>query len=497
MPATAHATFPGANGKIAFERGGDIYTMNPDGSDPTVLVPKSTLGGCTIPRWSPDGQKLALDCNLGVGGTWFVDADGSNPTQFPLPAAQLSWAPDGQRVVYNQGASCNPLSVANADGTGATEILSASDAPCTKGLPVWSPRGDLIAFRFGSTLHTIKPDGTDLTQIGSAGTNEPRVGPDWSPAGDRILFVGTLGGIYTIDADGSHVTEKWELSNTRPQSAVWSPDGTEIAFRRLDRQPDFSFGPEGIWKVNDAGRDLAQLTTGDDRQPNWQPLPPLPPVPAAASYARPKGASPVTVFLVPAYEQCTSPDAAHGSPLAFPSCRSPRQVSRSLTVGTPDSNGSAANARGRVDFKTVVGNSSTPADEADVLLKADITDVRCAQAWIGSCADGAMSDFAGSLALVPTIRITDRYNGGTSRDTATATDWLNLLVPIPCAGTASTSVGSACTVETTVEAIYPGAVREGQRAIWELGQVTVIDNGIDDGNVDSYVPFLVQGVFVP
>ena len=32
LPAAAQATFPGENGKIAFVRGGDIWTMNPDGA---------------------------------------------------------------------------------------------------------------------------------------------------------------------------------------------------------------------------------------------------------------------------------------------------------------------------------------------------------------------------------------------------------------------------------------------------------------------------------
>jgi hypothetical protein len=33
VPAAAQAAYPGANGKIAFVRGDDIWTMNPDGID--------------------------------------------------------------------------------------------------------------------------------------------------------------------------------------------------------------------------------------------------------------------------------------------------------------------------------------------------------------------------------------------------------------------------------------------------------------------------------
>jgi hypothetical protein len=52
----AQAAFPGQNGKIAFVVSGDIWTMNPDGSDRTQL----TSGPATddLPSWSPDGQKI-------------------------------------------------------------------------------------------------------------------------------------------------------------------------------------------------------------------------------------------------------------------------------------------------------------------------------------------------------------------------------------------------------------------------------------------------------
>ena len=38
----AHAAFPGGNGKIAFTRGGEIYTMNPYGSAQTNISNNTT-----------------------------------------------------------------------------------------------------------------------------------------------------------------------------------------------------------------------------------------------------------------------------------------------------------------------------------------------------------------------------------------------------------------------------------------------------------------------
>jgi dipeptidyl aminopeptidase/acylaminoacyl peptidase len=61
----AHATFPGQDGKIAFQGGGsgseDIFSTNADGSGRTQLTtsPASDL----TPAWSPDGTKIAFASN--------------------------------------------------------------------------------------------------------------------------------------------------------------------------------------------------------------------------------------------------------------------------------------------------------------------------------------------------------------------------------------------------------------------------------------------------
>src|SRR6185503_13900664 len=67
---------------------------------------------------------------------------------------------------------------------------------------------------------------------------------------------------------------------------------------------------------------------------------------AVATHPRPLAASPLRVPLVPAYEECTSPNRIHGPPLAIESCNPPVQTSKFLTVGTFDANGANANSAG-------------------------------------------------------------------------------------------------------------------------------------------------------
>jgi hypothetical protein len=53
-------------------------------------------------------------------------------------------------------------------------------------------------------------------------------------------------------------------------------------------------------------------------------------------------------------------------------------------------------------------------------------------------------------------------------------------------------------VSTSADAVTPGMVIERSRSIWEVGQVTLDDGGLDGiAATQDNRPFAVQGVFVP
>ena len=112
-------------------------------------------------------------------------------------------------------------------------------------------------------------------------------------------------------------------------------------------------------------------------------------------YARPKGASPSNIRLVPAYKPCSSANMSHGAPLNVGSCGPPVPESSYATVGSPDTNGAAANSVGVINFKVVGEQPIDPnnGDQADVQISASITDVR-------SKANPA-NDYAGQLRGLP------------------------------------------------------------------------------------------------
>jgi hypothetical protein len=117
-----------------------------------------------------------------------------------------------------------------------------------------------------------------------------------------------------------------------------------------------------------------------------------------------------------------------------------------------------------------------------------ITDVRNA---------GDLSDYEGEVLATNTIRITDRYNGDSQTETGTTQD-MPFEVPIQCVATGDTTVGATCSVSTTADAVVPGAITEGDRAIWQLGRTEVWDGGPDgDVDTDDNSLFATQGLFIP
>jgi hypothetical protein len=214
----------------------------------------------------------------------------------------------------------------------------------------------------------------------------------------------------------------------------------------------------------------------------------------ADAYPRPKGATPVRVSLVPAYQECVAPNRVHGPPLGSPSCNPPAQSSPNVTVGSQDANGTPANSSASARYAVIPGAPATPADEADVRIVVSATDIR---------ASGDLSDYTGELQAQVAVRITDRNNSplppifpddqpGTVQDTT-------LSATVPCAATADPGIGSTCSVTTTADTLVPGTVTERDRAVWGLDRVRLFDGGVDgdaDTSADNAL-FATQGVFVP
>ncbi len=211
---------------------------------------------------------------------------------------------------------------------------------------------------------------------------------------------------------------------------------------------------------------------------------------------RPKSASPTRVALVPAFNQCTASNRVHGPPLTYASCNPPIRSSSTLTVGTVDANGAPSNSVGSLKIVSILGNTATEADEADISFNVAISDVRN---------NPLLTDYTGRVLLEMDLQITDNQNAAEQPEPGT-TQVLPFQFAVQCVATADTTKGSTCNTLTTADAILPGAVTESKRTMWQLGQIIVKDAGPNGTGLASCPPtcgdgdeteFMRTGIFIP
>jgi Tol biopolymer transport system component len=238
---------PARSGLVTFDSDGDIFAVQPDGSGRTRLV-----GGAGVqfgPAWSPDGTRLAYwsaPDRREPASLWALMLDGS-------PAVKLSgdrtfytdrapiWAPDNKRIAFATGTG--ELRVMNADGSNLRRI---GDPAITYLLPTWSPDGSWIAVRATSIDderflgYVIRPDGTGATQITTATfMEEAHGGLVWSPDSRSVAYHTGVPtdfdiAISRLDASGLWREEVLIDGTNYDVVPAWSNDGTRIAFIRTD-----------------------------------------------------------------------------------------------------------------------------------------------------------------------------------------------------------------------------------------------------------------------
>jgi hypothetical protein len=482
---SAHATFPGADGKIAFQSNRDgnfeIYSMNADGTGQTRL----TFNGASDldPSWNAAGTKIALETNRdGNFEIYTMNADGTGATRLTTNSVtdgRPSWSPDGTKIAFDTIRDGNfEIYTMNADGTGATRLTnnSASDTQ-----PAWSPDGTTIAFKSNrdgdDEIFSMNADGTGQGNLtnNTAATDEL---PNWSNAGGaQIFFDRDSTAIHSIFASGS---SNFSVSFS---DIVYAPAPAPSSGGLFAYSSAVS-GNTDIYKCTYQGTCPIRLTTNAavDEHPDWQPV--------VRNYARPKGATPKRVALVPAYQPCSSPNSIHNRPLNDPSCVPPTPESSYLTVGTPDFNGVAANSIGSVLFRVT---TTTP---EDITINISDTDVRCA-GLSGGCSS-ALADYVGQLTFEAAFRVTDKGNGGVGSGTVVD---LPVRVGFSCSPTSSTTVGSTCSFTTSIRNLLGGfSITDGGRAIWQLTDVVKIYDGGADGSATTPGDdklFQVDGLFAP
>jgi TolB protein len=252
----AEATFPGANGRIAFSQGdvfpgGDlsvasqVFTIGPSGGGLTQLTHVASDQSAAAPDWSPDAQQIVYESNeSGSFEIWSMDANGNHQKQLTNESGfedfEPSWSPDGKKILFSRCgepfgfiAFCD-IDVMNAHGGHVRTLLSAGHWNNVRA--EYSPDGNRIAFSsdrggFQSAIWLMNSDGSNLDRL-----TKPKLRAgwlDWAPSGKRILFSDNCclphSNLWTVRPSGkglkqlTHIAPRLDLA-----FASYSPNGNRI-----------------------------------------------------------------------------------------------------------------------------------------------------------------------------------------------------------------------------------------------------------------------------
>lgn len=165
------------------------------------------------PRFSPKGDHIILSCAKG-GATCLYKMHLGNKQLEKLSNASSTidvapcYSPDGSQIVFISDRGGKPHIYVRSAGGGEGKRISFS--PGIYDNPVWSPRGDLIAFtridkgRF--YIGVIKPDGSGERMLDTGYLLE---GPSWSPNGREVAYTyqpssRSKSGLRSVGIEGFH-----------------------------------------------------------------------------------------------------------------------------------------------------------------------------------------------------------------------------------------------------------------------------------------------------
>jgi Tol biopolymer transport system component len=290
--SSASATYPGRDGRIAFVRANQIYTMSPTGTGVTKLT---STGKNYRPHWSPDGKRIAYinETSTGAKDVWVMSGTGTTKqrvtTTGNVTSAGAVWSPNGATLAFAKPSADAPSSLYTVRSTsafGAPKLVQGTydDADVyvgTKSIPVdtylaWSA-SNVIALKNGEDWnldHAIwmyRPARGTMTELVATGGDccgyLEWKDLFWGPSNQFGLTEKDLGNELETPNAPTHILYPY-TSSTSPSSAdndtggAPSPSGTYMALTNA------TSGTAQIFRVNANFTGRRLLTSG--YQPDWQ-----------------------------------------------------------------------------------------------------------------------------------------------------------------------------------------------------------------------------------
>ena len=296
---SASAAYPGAAGRIAFVRGGDIYTI---GSNGYFLDQLTTDGHASGPRWAPDGLRIAY---LDAGNLWVMGATGGHKERLTDQAPRYTdsrptWSSNGHYLIYVKTAEharygyLTRFNLANGIQVTYTDTINSSHSPipvAALSAPVaWTHASDggyFIAYE-GAAAQCKSPFKYCLDLLGLSTQSQFSNGfpsseyshttavrftsPDWYPI-RTVYYLDIIATSESCPARHCSVAgTEYRLSHLilpGSYNAVFAPTGRYLAYvQNVHGTPVIYTQHSALEGPYGPATKLAHGT-----QPDWQPLP--------------------------------------------------------------------------------------------------------------------------------------------------------------------------------------------------------------------------------
>jgi TolB protein len=238
-----------------------LYVLPWAGGDPTALLNEEGQDSVNLPGscWNNTTYSITFSSDReDTDEVWTMADDGSDLFRVTRTtdgySIEPSFSPDGQWIVFetNTGAQ-GTLWKARADGTDLTQL---TDGAHDDRQPNWSPAGDRILFQRRAldsddwNLYTMATDGGDVQPVTTAPSSDTDA--SWSPLGNWIVYSSDYGGlpapnIFIIPAEGGAPIRVTHDDAHEDSAPSWSPDGKWLAFESHTIQDRET--PASLWRI--------------------------------------------------------------------------------------------------------------------------------------------------------------------------------------------------------------------------------------------------------